>query len=366
MFLHKISENIYILPIWSLTVINQIVNNVKNRIKTTPPYESHFSYLTKKRHIQTQARQDKAWQGMARQGQARPDEARRGGAQTRRCPLVLKNTVGANLRKSRNRRNFEKGYTFVCICLFSSGFSYITPRTSIWILKNRMYAEKCLIQLISLSQKGYFHDDVIKWKHFPRNWPFVRGIHQSRWIPLTKASDAELWCFSLIYVWINGWVNNREAGDLRRYRVHCDVSVMLSYVVKIKSHFAWKRGVLLELKSAISVKKGCFSRPESGVGFVGCGVCGVNTLRPRQNGRHFADDIFKGIFLNESVWIRIKFSLKFVSKGPTNDIPAFLQIMAWRRTGDEPLYEPMLVSLLAHICVTRPQWVKRTLNDENT
>ena len=39
------------------------------------------------------------------------------------------------------------------------------------------------------------HDDVIKWKHFPRYWPFVRGIHGHRWIPLTKASDAELWCF---------------------------------------------------------------------------------------------------------------------------------------------------------------------------
>ena len=39
------------------------------------------------------------------------------------------------------------------------------------------------------------HDDVIKWKHFPRTWPFVRGIHRSRWIPNTKASDAELWCF---------------------------------------------------------------------------------------------------------------------------------------------------------------------------
>ena len=39
------------------------------------------------------------------------------------------------------------------------------------------------------------HDDVIKWKHFPRYWPFVRGIHWSRWIPRTKASGAELWCF---------------------------------------------------------------------------------------------------------------------------------------------------------------------------
>ena len=70
------------------------------------------------------------------------------------------------------------------------------------------------------------HDDIIKWKHFPRNWPFVRGIHRSRWIPHTKASDAGLWCFCLICVWINGWVNNREAGDLRRYRGHYDVIVM--------------------------------------------------------------------------------------------------------------------------------------------
>ena len=72
------------------------------------------------------------------------------------------------------------------------------------------------------------HDDVIKWKHFPRYWPFVRGIHWSRWIPRTKASDAELWAlmFSLIYVWINGWVNNSEADDLRRYRGHYDVNVM--------------------------------------------------------------------------------------------------------------------------------------------
>ena len=56
-----------------------------------------FDIWRKKRHIQTQARQNKAWQGMARQGQARPDEARQGGAQTRRCPLVLKNTVDIDM-----------------------------------------------------------------------------------------------------------------------------------------------------------------------------------------------------------------------------------------------------------------------------
>ena len=85
----------------------------------------------------------------------------------------------------------------------------------------------------------------------------------------------------------------------------------------------------------------------------------VNTLRPRQDGRHFADDIFKRIFLNENVWIPIKISLKFVPKSPINNIPALVHIIAWRRLGDKPLYETMLVSLLTHICVTRPQWVKR-------
>ena len=61
-----------------------------------------------------------------------------------------------------------------------------------------------------------------------------------------------------------------------------------------------------------------------------------NTLRPRQNGRRFADDTFKRIFLNENVRISIKISLKFVPKGPINNIPALVQIMAWRRPGDKP------------------------------
>ena len=83
-----------------------------------------------------------------------------------------------------------------------------------------------------------------------------------------------------------------------------------------------------------------------------------NTLRPRQNGRHFADDTVNHIFVNENVRISIKFSLKFVPKGPINNIPALIPIMAWRRSGDKPLSEPMMVSLPTHICVTRPQWNK--------
>ena len=84
----------------------------------------------------------------------------------------------------------------------------------------------------------------------------------------------------------------------------------------------------------------------------------VNTLRPWRNGRYNADDIFKCIFLKEIVWIPTKISLKFVPKGPINNIPALVQIMDWRRSGDKPLSEPMMVSLLTHIGVTRPQWVK--------
>ena len=91
------------------------------------------------------------------------------------------------------------------------------------------------------------------------------------------------------------------------------------------------------------------------------GLFRFNTLRPRQNGRHFADDIFNCIFLNGNVRISIKFSLKFVLKDPINSIPALVQIMAWRRPGDKPLSEPMMFSLLTHICVTRPQWVKESL-----
>ena len=84
----------------------------------------------------------------------------------------------------------------------------------------------------------------------------------------------------------------------------------------------------------------------------------INSLRPRRNRRHLADDIFKCIFLNENEWISFRISLKFVPKVRINNIPSLVQIMAWRPPGDKPLSEPMVVSLLTQICVTRPQCVK--------
>ena len=79
-------------------------------------------------------------------------------------------------------------------------------------------------------------------------------------------------------------------------------------------------------------------------------------LKPRQNCGLFAEDIFKCIFLKGNVWISIKYLLKSVPRGYINSISALIQIMAFRRPGDKPLLEPMMVSLLTHISVTRTQF----------
>ena len=76
------------------------------------------------------------------------------------------------------------------------------------------------------GQTCHYHDDVIKWKHFPRYWPFVRGIHRSPVNSPHKGPWRGALIFSLICTRINGWVYNGEAGDLRRHRAHYDVTVM--------------------------------------------------------------------------------------------------------------------------------------------
>ena len=68
--------------------------------------------------------------------------------------------------------------------------------------------------------------------------------------------------------------------------------------------------------------------------------------------------MFSNVFLDESVWISIKITLKFVPKDPINNTPTLFLIMAWHRPGYKLLSDTTLVSLLTHICVTRLQWVK--------
>ena len=86
--------------------------------------------------------------------------------------------------------------------------------------------EATLFCRVEVWTKWTMHDDVIKWKHFPRYWPFVREIHRSPVNSPHKGQWHGALMISLICAWINAWVNNREAGDLRRYRANCDVTVM--------------------------------------------------------------------------------------------------------------------------------------------
>ena len=102
------------------------------------------------------------------------------------------------------------------------------------------------------------HDVVMKWKHFPRYWPFVRGIHRS---PVNSPHEGQ-WrgalMFSLICVWINGWVNNREAGDLRRHRTHYDVIVMWCYyLIAMWSSFLYSCGTLTFLLRVLNISINC-------------------------------------------------------------------------------------------------------------
>ena len=70
------------------------------------------------------------------------------------------------------------------------------------------------------------HDEVIKWKHFPRYWPFVRGIHRLSVNSPHKGQWRGALMIYLIYARINGWANDRDTGDLKSHRAHCDVTVM--------------------------------------------------------------------------------------------------------------------------------------------
>ena len=106
-----------------------------------------------------------------------------------------------------------------------------------------------------------YHDDVIEWKHFPRNWPFVRGIHRSPVNSPHKGQWPGALMFTLICARINGWVNTREAGDLRRYYPHYDVIVM----TRLCEMCRWSLHSLLPLASyyglALYKSRYCYAKP---------------------------------------------------------------------------------------------------------
>ena len=118
--------------------------------------------------------------------------------------------------------HFKLGYRFSWTYTETNSFLFWHYNDIVvqYLLKFTVQATICYTDCLG-------HDDVIKWKQFPRHWPFVREIHRSP----VKSPHQDQWhralMFSLICVWINGWVNNREAGDLRRYPAHYDVTVMV-------------------------------------------------------------------------------------------------------------------------------------------
>ena len=91
----------------------------------------------------------------------------------------------------------------------------------------------------STNSSNFTHDDVTKWKHFPRYWPFVWGIHRSSVNSPHKGQWRGVLMFSLFCAWMNEWVNNRGAGDLRRHRAHYDVTVMI--LLDTWDPFYWHR-----------------------------------------------------------------------------------------------------------------------------
>ena len=141
------------------------------------------------------------------------------------------------------------------------------------------------------------HDDVSRWEYFPCYWPFVQGIH---WSPVNSPHKGQ-WCgalrFSLTCAWINGWINNCEAGDLRGHLLaHYDITVMLGFILAIHH---WCHPLVISVLGII-----------------------FNTLRLRQNGRHF-----KTAISNAFSWMKaFEFWLIFpeLHGGQIHNIPALV------------------------------------------
>ena len=102
--------------------------------------------------------------------------------------------------------------------LYSDGKYPVTGRRN-WLF----------IRIVNHLKLLVAHHDVIRWKHFPRYWPLVRGFRRSPVNSPHKGQWRGALMFSVIWAWINGWVGNGDAGDLRRHRAHNDVIVMCWY-----------------------------------------------------------------------------------------------------------------------------------------
>ena len=149
------------------------------------------------------------------------------------CPASVATLLYAfSHYRFRRKSNYDKILT-----------THTTNWTAFWgrIVRTLRYYEYFFTERLVLSSPQIYclrfdvptynaihHHDVIKWKHFPRYWPFGWGIHRSMVNSQLEGPWRGALMFSFICIWINSWVKNREAGDLRRLRTHYYVIVMIT------------------------------------------------------------------------------------------------------------------------------------------
>ena len=133
--------------------------------------------------------------------------------------ITVKSTVCSNLA------NYNEIYVLLVLCegnpLVISGF-----RSQKGLMTEKAFPRHGINMIFAASDVVKFQEGVIKWKHFPRYWPFVWGIHRSPVNSPHKGQWHGTLMFSLICARTNGWVNNRDNGDLRRHHTLYDVTVM--------------------------------------------------------------------------------------------------------------------------------------------
>ena len=145
-------------------------------------------------------------------------------------------------------------------------------------------------------------------------------------------------------------ISHNNQALLKLIAKSCFTCWSKSMVIKVPSSDTSALGITLnQLPRAMEVvkyldKQSCLRETTCKIDKLSTSVeiMSVNSSPPQQNGHHFADDIFSCIFVNEKNCILIKISLKFVPEGPTDNNPAFVQIMAWRQIGNKPLFEQVL------------------------
>ena len=138
------------------------------------------------------------------------------------------------------------------------GFAYraFSDTTLVCFIVNE-YTTKCSHYRNNFNMCLLSHDDVIKCKHFPCYWPFVRGIHQSPVDSPHKGQWRGALMFSLICAWTNDWANNRDAGGLIWHRAHYDVTLMFKIFVVFSDNSVQQ---VLRIELTYQLSKFSFSR----------------------------------------------------------------------------------------------------------